>query len=137
MPCKYRSVQHSYSMMASAIAQCFPACGSVDPWSPVSRPCWQMRQRTPHSRPTTGQVRRSGHQQHRQLLRPVRAEHQDSFDIAGTTWAGDERDEARIVRRVLLREQFVGRGEIGEELAATGDDDVMRWEYAQGSSTGA
>ena len=53
------------------------------------------------------------------------AENEDAFDVASPTWSGDEGDEAGEVLAVTRLERLEGIREIGDELAAAGEHDVM------------
>src|SRR5271166_2559883 len=73
----------------------------------------------------------------RQFFGAVRAEDEDALDVAGAAGAGDERNEAGEIRRVFLLQQFKSGGQVGKQLFAPGDDDVMRRQDGYGASARA
>src|SRR2546426_103645 len=63
---------------------------------------------------------------YRESLGTVRAEHEDSFDVAGPARAGDEGDKARIIVGVFALQQLERGGQIGHKLLAPRQDYVVR-----------
>jgi hypothetical protein len=70
----------------------------------------------------------------RELLRAVGTEDDDAFDVAGAAGAGDEGGEAGPYGTVALLDEFVASGEIGEQLVAAGEDDVILRQHAEGAA---
>ena len=54
------------------------------------------------------------------------AEDENAFNVAGAAGSGDEGEEAGPVGSVKFADQLKGGDEIGDNLAALSDDDVMR-----------
>ena len=67
-------------------------------------------------------------EENRELLWSVSAEDQDAFDVAGATGTRDERNKARIIRRVLALQECKSFGQIRNQLFAPGENNVMRRE---------
>ena len=63
--------------------------------------------------------------QDRQFFRAVGAQHEDTLNVAGAAWTGDERDETWIVRCVFVPQQRERGGQVREELLPTGEDNVV------------
>ena len=73
----------------------------------------------------------------REFFGPMRAKDEDALDVSGAAGTGDEGEEAGPVRSVKFAGQLKGGSEIGDDLAAPGDDDVMRRQHGKGASPGA
>src|SRR5579872_7111776 len=73
----------------------------------------------------------------RELLGTVRAEDQDPFDVTRPAWTGDERNKTWIILSVFLFQQRKCFRQVPQQLAAAGQDYVMRRKHRQGAATGA
>ncbi len=67
----------------------------------------------------------------------MRAEDKNALDVARAAGAGDEGNHARIIAGVFLFQQFKRGGQIGHQLFAPRDDDMMRRQHGQRPSAGA
>ncbi len=72
-----------------------------------------------------------------QLLWSMRAENKDALDVSGAAGTGDEGNHARIIAGVFLFQQIKRGGQVGHELFAPGEHDVVRRQHGQRASTRA
>ena len=78
-----------------------------------------------------------GKQKDREFFWAMRAENEDALDVAGAAGAGDKGQEAGPMGSIKFADQLKRGSEIGDDLAAPGDDDVMRRQYGKGAASGA
>lgn len=70
-----------------------------------------------------------------ELFGTVSAEDEDAFNVARAAGTRNERNEAGIIGRVFFLQQSESFREIGDELIAAGQNDVMGWQDGKSAST--